>query len=211
MHILIVEAEPALRQIAAACLTGAGHRVEQAATVAVARALLARGDFDVALCDVRLPDGDGTPLLRDARQSGRDTIFVFVAAFGSVEPALEALRAGAFDYVTRPLSRAELLHRIGQIVAMRGLREENRALREAVRENSQRVFRLPSSGMPEVGRLAGATLRAQMRCHESDIIVRALEQADGDRRVAAQRLGIGLSSLYRKLEELDIRDRVRAA
>src|SRR2546430_17669531 len=55
------------------------------------------------------------------------------------------------------------------------------------------------------------SLRAQMRRFEAQVILRALEEADGDRRVAAQRLSIGLSSLYRKIEELDIRERVRAA
>lgn len=55
------------------------------------------------------------------------------------------------------------------------------------------------------------SLRAQMRRFEAQVIMRALEDADGDRRVAAQRLSIGLSSLYRKIEELDIRERVRAA
>jgi DNA-binding NtrC family response regulator len=55
------------------------------------------------------------------------------------------------------------------------------------------------------------SLRAQMRRFEAQVILRALEDADGDRRVAAQRLSIGLSSLYRKIEELDIRERVRAA
>jgi len=61
------------------------------------------------------------------------------------------------------------------------------------------------------GSTAPNSLRAQMRRFEAQVIVRALEDADGDRRVAAQRLGIGLSSLYRKIEELDIRERVRAA
>jgi len=61
------------------------------------------------------------------------------------------------------------------------------------------------------GSTAPNSLRAQMRRFEAQVIVRALEEADGDRRVAAQRLGIGLSSLYRKIEELDIRERVRAA
>lgn len=55
------------------------------------------------------------------------------------------------------------------------------------------------------------SLRVQLRRFEAQVILRALEESDGDRRVAAQRLGIGLSSLYRKIEELDIRERVRAA
>jgi two-component system response regulator AtoC len=59
--------------------------------------------------------------------------------------------------------------------------------------------------------LASSALRAQMRRFEARIILRALEDADGDRRLAAHRLGIGLSSLYRKIEELDIRERARTA
>src|SRR5262245_15038973 len=55
------------------------------------------------------------------------------------------------------------------------------------------------------------SLRAQLRRFEAQVILRALEDTDGDRRLAAQRLSIGLSSLYRKIEELDIRERVRAA
>ena len=59
--------------------------------------------------------------------------------------------------------------------------------------------------------LAPNSLRAQLRRFEAQVILRALEEADGDRRSAAHRLGIGLSSLYRKIEELDIRERARAA
>ena len=55
------------------------------------------------------------------------------------------------------------------------------------------------------------SLRAQMRRFEAQVILRVLEETDGDRRLAAQRLSIGLSSLYRKIEELDIRERARAA
>jgi len=55
------------------------------------------------------------------------------------------------------------------------------------------------------------SLRSQLRRFEAQIILRALQEAHGDRRLAARRLGIGLSSLYRKIEELDIRDQARAA
>jgi two-component system response regulator AtoC len=153
MHILIVDDEPALRQILAARVAAAGHTVAQAANVAEARALLARGEFDVALCDIRMPDGDGLQLLRETKQAGLDTTFVMITAFGSVESAVEALRAGAFDYVTKPVSNEELLHRLGQIAALRGLREENRALRAAVSENARRVFQFTSPPMLAVDRL----------------------------------------------------------
>jgi two-component system response regulator AtoC len=115
--------------------------------------LLARGDFDVALCDMRMPDGDGLQLLRESRQAGVDTTFVIITAFGSVETAVEALRAGAFDYVTKPVSGDEVLHRLSQIAALRGLREENRVLRRAVSETVRPPFRFTSPSMQEVDRL----------------------------------------------------------
>lgn len=153
MHVLIIDDEPALRQILATRLMGAGHTVEEAPGVGAARTLLARGDFDVALCDLRMPDGDGLQLLRDSRQAGVDTTFVILTAFGSVETAVEALRAGAFDYVTKPVSGEEVLHRLGQIAALRGLREENRALRRAVNQSTRPMFRFTSPAMVEVDRL----------------------------------------------------------
>ncbi len=153
MHILIIDDEPALRQILAARLTGAGHTVEESGSVMTARNLLARGDFDVALCDMRMPDGDGLTLLRETKQAGVDTTFVIITAFGSVETAVEALRAGAFDYVTKPVSGEEVLHRLSQIAALRGLREENRALRRAVSENARPPYRFASPSMLEVERL----------------------------------------------------------
>jgi two-component system, NtrC family, response regulator AtoC len=153
MHILIIDDEPALRQILTARLTGAGHTVEEAVNLATARAKLTRGDFDVALCDMRMPDGDGLQLLRESKQTGVDTTFVIVTAFGSVETAVEALRAGAFDYVTKPVSGEEVLHRLTQIAALRGLREENRALRRVVSETVRPPFRFGSPSMQEVDRL----------------------------------------------------------
>jgi DNA-binding NtrC family response regulator len=196
MHILIIDDEPARRRALAARLIGAGHTVEEADSVAAARALLARGDFDVALSDMRLPDGDGLLLLRESRQAGVDTAFVIVTALPPVEKTTE-VRGGAFDYAAKPVSGDEVLNRLSQIAALRSLGEENPALRRAVGESGSEIV--------------PGTLRVQMRRHESEIILRALEDSDGDRRIAAQRLGIGLSSLYRKIEELEIRDRARAS
>jgi DNA-binding NtrC family response regulator len=148
MHVLIVDDEPALREV----LTGAGHTVEQVAGVGAARALLAHGEFDVVLSDMRMPDGDGLELLRETRRGGNDATFVFITAFGSVESAVDALRAGAFDIVSKPVSGEEVLHRLNQIAAVRGLRQENRVLRQAVTE-SRRIYRFTAPGMLAVDRL----------------------------------------------------------
>ena len=154
LHVLVIDDEPAARQVLAAAVSRAGHWVDAAADVAEAKAKLTRGDIDVALCDIQLPDGQGIELLKHSRASGLDTAFVMVTAFASVETAVEALRAGAFDYIIKPVRNEEVLNRLSQIAALRGLREENKALRKQVAESMQ-VYRFSSPVMLEAERLTG--------------------------------------------------------
>ncbi|HET9653451.1 MAG TPA: sigma-54 dependent transcriptional regulator [Usitatibacter sp.] len=153
MHILVVDDEIAVRQVMAGAVVEGGHTAEQAATFAQARARLLTGDVDLALCDIKLTDGNGIDLVRECRATGIDTPFVMVTGFASTETAVDALRAGAADYVIKPVHNEELLHRIAQIEALGGLREENRALRRTVNERSPRVYRFTSPVMAEVERL----------------------------------------------------------
>lgn len=151
--ILIIDDEPALRQILRSVLIKAGYLVEEACDVPEAKARLARGDIDIALCDVNMPGGSGIDLLRETRAAGLDTLFVMVTGSTSVSTAVEALRAGAYDYLMKPVEREELLHRLVQIEDMRGLRAENRALRKAVGDRKPSAFRFESSAMANVNRL----------------------------------------------------------
>ena len=153
MHVLVIDDEPAVRQILAAAVAKAGHTVDQAATAAEGAAKLVRGDVDVALCDIKLPDGNGIDLVRNTRASGVETAFVMVTAFASMETAVEALRAGATDYITKPVRNEDVLHRLAQIEALGGLREENTALRRAVSESAPKLYRFSCSAMLEVERL----------------------------------------------------------
>jgi DNA-binding NtrC family response regulator len=153
LHVLVIDDEPALRQILSAAVKKAGYSVDQAATASEASSKLVRGDVDVALCDIKLPDGNGIDLLRDAKAAGLDTAFVMVTAFGSMETAVEALRAGAFDYVVKPVASEELMHRLAKIAAMRGLRDENKVLRKAVSDSLHKLYQFTSPAMQEVERL----------------------------------------------------------
>ena len=153
LHVLVIDDELALRQILAGVVAKAGYSVGQAASAAEAAAKLARGDVDVALCDINLPDGNGIDLVRNSRASGIETEFVMVTGFASLETAVEALRAGATDYVIKPVHNEEILHRLGQIEALRGLREENTVLRRVVSESAPKLYRFDSPEMLEVERL----------------------------------------------------------
>ena len=154
MQVLIIDDEPALRQLLAATLARGGHAVDEAASAAEAAARLARGDVELALCDIKLGDGNGVDLLRNSRAGGIDTTFLMVTAFASVETAVEALRAGAFDYLVKPVRTEELMHQVAQIESLRGLRDENRALRRVVGESDSRVYRFSAPAMADVERLA---------------------------------------------------------
>ncbi|MBI3902360.1 MAG: sigma-54-dependent Fis family transcriptional regulator [Nitrosomonadales bacterium] len=154
MHVLVIDDEAALRQILSNLVSRAGYSVDTAATASEATAKLVRGDVDVALCDVRLPDGDGIELVRNFKAPGAaiDTQFIMVTAFASMETAVEALRAGATDYIVKPVHNEELLHRLSQIAAMHGLRAENKALRNLV-SGGRGLYRFNSAAMQQVDRL----------------------------------------------------------
>jgi two-component system, NtrC family, response regulator AtoC len=153
LNVLVIDDEAALRQIVAATLGKAGYAVEQASCVAEARTKLARGTFDVALCDIKMPDGTGIDVLRESKAAGLDTVFVMVTASASMETAVEALRSGAYDYIVKPVRNEELLNRLTQIESMRGLSEENKLLRAAVKGRGAAAFRFRSPCMLEVERL----------------------------------------------------------
>jgi DNA-binding NtrC family response regulator len=153
MHVLVIDDEPALRQILAAAVSRGGYSVDQASGVTEAAAKLARGDVDVALCDIKMPDGNGVDLVRNTKAAGIETHFIMVTAFASVENAVEALRAGANDYVVKPVRNEELLHRLSQIEALTGLREQNRVLRKFVSDSAPCIFRSDHPAMLAVERM----------------------------------------------------------
>ncbi len=153
MHVLVIDDEPAIRQVLASNLTRAGHSVEQAATAHQARMRIAQGDIDVAICDVKLPDGNGIDIVREARQTSPETTLMIITAFASVETAVDALRAGATDFITKPVRNEEVLHRLAQIAALRGLREENRVLRRVVSASAGPLFQFQSPAMQDFERL----------------------------------------------------------
>ena len=154
MHVLIIDDEAAIRQIMSSMISRAGHSVDTASGVTEAAAKLARGDVDVALCDIRMADGDGIELVRKCKApgSGIDTQFIMVTAFASMETAVEALRAGATDYIIKPVRNEDLLHRLSLIESMCGLREENKALRNLV-AGGHGLYHFTSPSMLEVERL----------------------------------------------------------
>jgi two-component system response regulator AtoC len=153
LNVLVVDDEPAIRQVLSAAIGKAGYAVDTAGSAAEALAKLERGAFDVVLSDVFMPVTDGIELIKQARAQGHAATFIMVTAFASVDSAIEAIKAGAWDYITKPVRNEEILHRLQQIDAMRGLREENRALRTLVMGAAAAPFKFNSPAMQATERL----------------------------------------------------------
>jgi two-component system response regulator AtoC len=153
LNVLVVDDEPAIRQVMSAAISKAGYAVEVAASASEALAKLEQTPFDVVLSDVFMPVVDGIELLKQARTRGYPATFIMVTAFASVDSAIDAIKAGAWDYITKPVRNEEILHRLEQIEAMRGLREENRELRRLVMGSGERSFSFASPSMQAIERL----------------------------------------------------------
>lgn len=102
-RILIIDDEPDLRTLYELTLLRQGYRIEAAGTLQQAREHLEAARFDAVITDMRLPDGLGLELLRDLAQQQRPERCVVITAHGSAKNAVEALKAGAFDYLTKPV------------------------------------------------------------------------------------------------------------
>ena len=102
-RILVIDDEPDLRTLYELTLLREGYRVEAASDLAEARQQLRDHRFDAVISDMRLPDGLGLELLREMVQAQRTERCVVITAHGSAENAVEALKAGAFDYLTKPV------------------------------------------------------------------------------------------------------------
>jgi two-component system, NtrC family, response regulator AtoC len=159
LQLLIIDDEPAIRQVVAAHLRKSGYSIEQAGDGETAMERLSRGDIDIALCDIKLPGLSGIELLRQARSANIDTAFIMMTAFASVDTAIEAIKAGAADYMIKPLNNEELLHRLNKVGDLRGLRAENRVLRRLVLGVNNEVFGFNSPAMREMEHMAAKVAR----------------------------------------------------
>jgi two-component system response regulator PilR (NtrC family) len=101
--VLVVDDEPDLRTLYELTLLREGYQVEAAGTLAEARQCCKAGNLMTVITDMRLPDGLGIELLRDLHLQQRLERCIVMTAYGSAENAVEALKAGAFDYLTKPV------------------------------------------------------------------------------------------------------------
>jgi len=118
-HILLVEDDDTARRLLADVLHEAGHRVTAARDGETALELLAEGSFDAVVTDIRMRNVDGVQVLHAARERDNPLPVILLTGFGSLESAIAALRAGAYDYLLKPVDPDELLKRLAKALEQR--------------------------------------------------------------------------------------------
>jgi two-component system response regulator PilR (NtrC family) len=167
VQILVLDDEPDLRTLYELALLRDGYSVVGVGVLGEARTLLEERRFDVVITDMRLPDGLGTSLLHWLREERRNERCVVITAYGSAENAVESLKAGAFDYLTKPVDIKQLRSVVASAVAgarnqvMTGRRHAGGAIPPGV-ANRRRTDSAQSVGEAALQRLVGesAAMRA---------------------------------------------------
>jgi DNA-binding NtrC family response regulator len=153
-RLLVVDDDPSLCRSLERILAQNGYDVAGAGTAGQARALLENQDFAVVLLDLVLPDAEGLALLREIKTTQPETEVLVVTAHGSIESAVEAMRWGAHDYLTKPFHTDELLTRLSRAVEKIALQRENRSLRYQLSQQTiNRILVGNSAAMRQVKKL----------------------------------------------------------
>jgi DNA-binding NtrC family response regulator len=135
-NVLIVDDDEAMRDMLASLLETDGLGTCQAGSAEDALAQLRDHDFGAVLSDIRMPGMTGVEMLGEVRDLRPETPVILMTAFGSIDSAVEAMRAGAFDYVTKPFNREAVRVALERAFEHRELEAENRRLRRAVDQTS---------------------------------------------------------------------------
>jgi two-component system response regulator PilR (NtrC family) len=149
--LLVIDDEEVMREILESLLSQEGYRVKLAATGVEGLEIVGREPVDLAIVDVMLPDQSGIDVLDELKRSDPELVVVMITAFASVETAIEAMKRGAFDYVTKPFKNDEVRVVVGNGLKQRRLVDENRTLKEALHDRQRFDVLVGKSGrMQEV-------------------------------------------------------------
>jgi len=131
-RILIVDDEPLMRISISDALAEEGITVIETGLGHDGIKALKESAFDLVITDLRLPDTDGIEVLKACKQYAPEAKVILITAYGSVDTAVEAMKMGAYDYITKPFSMDKLLMMVERVMRLRELEEENLMLKEQV-------------------------------------------------------------------------------
>ena len=133
-RILVIDDEPDIRESLEAFLMLEGYSVELAENGGEGLEKLASGDYDVVLLDLMMPDRSGMDVLVEFRERDRETPVFMITAYGSVDAAVQTLKAGATDFFQKPWNPDKLLVEIERMISSRRLERENKLLKRALKQ-----------------------------------------------------------------------------
>src|SRR5437016_6200332 len=131
-RILIVDDEPSMRRILASNLRQDDHQLWEASGVEEARRSLAANDFDVVITDQKMPDGEGLNVLSVAHENDPTLPVILLTAVATIELAVESMRRGAFDFLTKPFQTEVVRATVRRACERTRLLRENILLKDAV-------------------------------------------------------------------------------
>ena len=221
MRVLIIDDDPLIRAGCRKVLERRGFACTAAQDGPRALECIRRASFDAALLDLKMPGPPGMETLKKLRDESPNTAVIIITGYASIDSAVEAIKAGAFDYLPKPFTPEILTARVRRAVrAVRKTLEESLIKQELERKKLDLAAAAPSAVMGRVARLihssggnappsgdpaAGADNPpesfAQM---EADAIRNALRQFRGNKTRAAERLGINRKTLREKIRKYGI-------
>lgn len=128
--ILVVDDEVSIREFLDIMLKKEGYDVTLAEDGQKAKEILAKKSFDMVISDLQMPNMTGLELLKHVKDSYPELVFMMITAFGTTETAVEAMKMGAYDYITKPFKLDEVRMNISNALRSRNLEVENRSLRK---------------------------------------------------------------------------------
>lgn len=139
-HILVVDDEPLVRRSLGELLTLEGYSVTSANNGKEALDLLKNYTADIIITDLKMPEMDGIQLLKQIKALYPDTPVILITSYGSIENAVEAMKEGAYDYITKPIVDSEIKIVIERLIKQRQLQEENITLKEQLSVSQRERF-----------------------------------------------------------------------
>ncbi len=132
MQVLIVDDQPANLRLLNMILSRQGYVIHESTDPASAQAILARQSIDVVITDLMMGEQSGLDLIRFVHQNYPGIESILLTAYGSIETAVEAIQAGAFDYITKPFSNSQLALKVKKAIERKSMKEELAVLRQHV-------------------------------------------------------------------------------
>jgi DNA-binding NtrC family response regulator len=217
VKVLVVDDEAGMRKSLAIMLRRDGYAVTEAAGGKEALEQLGREVFDLVVADLNMEDLSGLEVLRHIRQSSPDLEVILMTGYGTIEAAVEAMKLGAFDFITKPFQSEEILLRARNAVDKRQLRREVHRLRAEVQNASglerivgvsEPIRRLLAS-VPRVGQTDSTVLITGESGTGKELIARAIHATS--RRAHGPFVSVSCAALPEQLLENELFGHVRGA